>query len=56
MIQINIPITQKQIHRHRGQTCGCQGGWREEAGRIGVWDEQLPTIVYRMDKSQGPSV
>ena len=24
---MNLSIKQKQIHRHREQTCGCQGGW-----------------------------
>ena len=26
MTQINIPTEQKQTHRYREQTCGCQGG------------------------------
>ena len=26
MTQMNLPINQKQTHRHREQTCGCQGG------------------------------
>ena len=26
-------LSMKQTHRHRKQTCGCQGGWGEE--RIG---------------------
>ena len=25
MTQMNIPVNQKQTHRHRKQTCGCQG-------------------------------
>ena len=29
MTQMIISIKQKQTHRHREQTCGCQGG--------GVW-------------------
>ena len=24
--QINLFTKQKETHRHRGQTCGCQGG------------------------------
>ena len=51
---MNLSTKQIQTHRHRGQTCGCQGGggW----GKVGlrVWDEQLQTIIYRMDKQQGP--
>ena len=51
---MNLSIKQKQIHRHREQTCGSQGGggWMEEG--LGVWDRQLQTIKYRMDK-QGPT-
>ena len=26
MAQMNPPTKQKQTHRHREQTCGCQGG------------------------------
>ena len=36
--QMNTSTKQKQIHRHREQTCGCQGGegWGREG--LGVWD------------------
>ena len=26
MTQMNLPMKQTQTHRHRDQTCGCQGG------------------------------
>ena len=52
---MNISMKQKQTHRHREQTCGCQGGEEWERERLGVWDQQLQTIIYRMDK-QGPTV
>ena len=47
--QINLFMKQKQTHRHREQSCGCQ-----EVGRdgLGVWDQQMQTIIYRMDKQQ----
>jgi len=32
--QMNLPMTQKQTHRHREETCGCQGG-RAGEGRNG---------------------
>ena len=32
MTQTNISMNQKQTHRHREQTCGCQGGWVGERG------------------------
>ena len=41
-------LSMKQKHGHREQICGCQGG--------GGWDEQMQTIIYRMDKQQGPTV
>ena len=36
---MNLYTKQKQIHRHREQTCGCQGGgggmrWTESLGLI----------------------
>ena len=35
---MNLSMKQKQTHRHREQTCGCQGGgtWGREG--LGVWD------------------
>ena len=37
---MNLPMKQKQSHRHRGQTCGCQGGggWGEWIGSLGLAD------------------
>ena len=29
-------------------------GWGREV--LGVWDKQMQTIIYRMDKHQGPTV
>ena len=49
---MNLSMKQKQTHRHREQTCGCQGG----RDGLGVWDEQMQTNIYRMDKQQGPTV
>ena len=40
---MNVPVKQKQTHRHREQTCGYQGGgWVEEdwIGSLG-WPIQL---------------
>ena len=53
---MNKSTKQKQTHRHREQTCGCQGGegWGREG--LGVWDQQMQTVIYRMDKQQGPTV
>ena len=53
---MNLSTKQKQTHRHREQTCGCQweGGWRRDG--LGVWGWQMQTIIYRMDTQQGPTV
>ena len=51
MAQMNLSTKQKQNHGHREQTCGCQGGVWE-----GIWDYQIQTIIYRMDKQQGPTI
>jgi len=33
MTQVNLSMKQKQTHRHRKQTCDCQGGERDR-GRV----------------------
>ena len=37
---MNLSMKQKQTHRHREQTCGCQGGGLEEGciGGLGLAD------------------
>ena len=48
------PKAVSQTHRHREQTYGCQvQGGRGRDGP-GVWDQQMQTIIQRMDKQQGP--
>ena len=53
---MNLSTKQKQICRYREQTCGCQGGKGWGRVKLGVWDQQMQTIIYRMDKQQGPTV
>ena len=53
---MNLPMNQKQTHRHREQTCGCQGGGGWGRDGVGVWDSQMQTIIYRMETQQGPTV
>ena len=48
---MNLSMKKKQTHRHREQTCGCQGGGRDG---VGVWGQQMQTSIYRRDKQQGP--
>ena len=50
---MNLSTKQKQTHRHREQSCGCQGVGRDG---LGAWDWRMQTIIYRMDKQQGPTV
>ena len=53
---MNISTKRKQTHRYIGQTGDYQGGggWGREG--LGVWDQQIQTITYIMDKQQGPTV
>ena len=53
---MNLTTEQKQTHRHREQTCGCRWGEGLKRDGLGVWDQQMQTIIYRMDKQQGPTV
>ena len=53
---MNLSMKQKQTHRHKEQTCGCQGGAEMGKGWIGSWDQQMQTIVQRMNKQQGPTI
>ena len=53
---MNLSMKEKQTHRHREQTCGGQGGWKWGRDGQGVWDQQMQTIIYRIDKQQGPTV
>ena len=51
---MTLSTKQKQPHRHRDQTCGCLGG--QGGGRLGGWGWWMQTIIFRMDKQQGPTV
>ena len=55
MAQMNRSMKQKQTFRHRDQTCGCHRVGEEGEGWK-VWGWWLPTITYKMDKKQGPTV
>ena len=57
MLQVNLFTKQKQTHRCRKQYYGYQTG-RSGEGRdkLGVWDEQIHTTIYKTDKQQGPTV
>ena len=56
MAHTNLSIKQKQTHRHRPQTCGCQGKVGEGEGWTGSLRLISQSIKFRMDKPQGPTV
>ena len=53
---MNIYTKQKQTHGHRDQTSGRQegGGWGKEG--LGVWAQQMQTIINSMEKQQNPTI
>ena len=53
---MNLSRKLKQTHRHREQTCGCQGGGGWGRDGVGVSGQQMQTTIYKMDKQQGPTV
>ena len=53
---MNLSTKQKQTHRYREQTCGCQGGGGKEGwiGSFRLTDYNYYIyITYRVDKQQG---
>ena len=54
MTQMNLSKKRKQTHRHREQTCGCQGGegmdWEFGISRCKL------LYLYRMAEQHGPTV
>ena len=59
---MNSSMKQKQIHRYREHTCGCQGGggWEGWTGSFGLTDIQVQFLkiepIYKIGKQQGPTV
>ena len=56
MTQMKLSMMQKQTHRYREHTFGCQGGEGWEREELQVWDQWMQTSIHRMDKQQGPNV
>ena len=52
---MNLFTKQKQTHRHRKQTYGYQRG-KVGGNKLGVWDQQIQTTIYKIEKQQGPTV
>ena len=53
---MNLFIKQKQIYRYRKQTYGYQRGKAEGRDKLGVWDQEIQTIIYKINKQQGPTL
>ena len=53
---MNVSTKQKQTHRHREETFSCPGAGEREWDGLGVWGQQMQTIIYIMDKQQGLTV
>ena len=52
---MNLFTKQKQTHRLQKQTYGYQRGKRA-GDKLGVWDWQIQTTTYKIDKQRGPTV
>ena len=52
---MNLFTKQKQTHRHRKQIYGYQMG-KAGTDKLGVWDRQIHTTIYKIDKQQGTTV
>ena len=55
MIPINLFIKFKKTQRHRKQAYSYQRG-KTGRDRLGVWNEQIQTIIYRIGNQQDPTV
>jgi len=55
MIQRSLFTKQKQIHRHRKQTYGCQWG-RGQRDKLGVWDQQTHTAAAAKSLQSCPTL
>ena len=52
---MNLSRKQKQTDReNRLEVAKSEEGWGRDG--LGVWDQQMQTVIYRMDKQQGPTV
>ena len=46
---MNLYTKQKQTHRHKKQAYSYQRG-KKEKDKLGVWDENIHTSIYEIDK------
>ena len=52
---MNIFTKQKQTHKHRKQTYEAIKVESRGKDKLGVWDQQMQTTIYKIDK-QGPTL
>lgn len=52
MTKMDFFTKQKQTHRHRKRTCGCQRGQGRD--NLRVWDEQICTTINKIGKNKTP--
>ena len=50
MTRMNLSIKQEQTLKHTDRFVTAKGGDRVARDGLGVWDQQMQTTVYRMDK------
>ena len=53
---MNLFIKQKQINRHTKQTYGYPRGKEWGRDKLGVWNQQIQTSIYKIDKQQDSTV
>ena len=53
---MNLFTKQKQTHRHTKQIYGYQRGKERGRDKLGGWDEQIHTTIYKIDNQQGHTV
>ena len=52
---MNIFMKEKQIQTERTDLWLPRGKSRSGRDELGVWDQQIQAILYKMDKQQGPT-
>ena len=53
---MSLLTKQKETHRLREWTYGCQGEGCGGRDSQGVWDGHVHTAIFKMDNQQGPIV
>ena len=56
MTQMNLSMKQNGLTDIENRRVVAKGQEEKVKERMGVWDQQIQTITYEMDKQQGPTV